>query len=234
MTNPRNLLVAFASLVSMLLATTHYAFGQSEKEIQTKLDDLRSDDIPHNCESSTKWFLKNREKLKDRLVEEFREAKDPQARDAIFHVLFNTKSFVPDPRFVAAVIARLPQEDKFVGNGDIFAGPTEGPDRLCDNGAHWEAWKFINDHFDVFEPKLKEQISKTDSVLVLWGTAWLLKKHGLLQDNIALFTPAVLDEAAENLKTDKVWYNASQSGPALSAARRFQSPCLACCSKISR
>jgi hypothetical protein len=195
----------------MFLAATHYAFGQSEKEIQEKLDDLPSDDKPHNCESATKWFLKNREKLKARLVEEFYRAKDPQARDAIFHVLFNTTSFVPDARFAAAVLSRLPQEDKFVGNGDIFSRPSEGPDRLCADGAQWEAWKFINDHFDVFEPKLKEQISKTNSVVVLWGTAWLLKKHGLLQDNITLFTPAVLDKAAENLKTDDIWYNASQA-----------------------
>jgi hypothetical protein len=210
-TNTRSRLIAVVLFASILLAAIQYAFGQSEKEIQSKLDDLRSDDIPHNCESATKWFLKNREKLKERLGEEFYKAKDPQARDAIFHVLFNTSSFAPDARFVAAVLARLPQEDKFVGNRDIFTGPSEGPDRLCADGAHWEAWKFINDHFEVFEPKLKEQVGKTDSVFVLWGTAWLLKKHGLLQDNIALFTPAVLAKAVENLKSDNIWYNASQA-----------------------
>jgi hypothetical protein len=210
-TDLRILLVAVVSFVSGLSAATHHALGQSEKEIQSKLDDLRSDNIPHNCESATKWFLKNREKLKARLEEEFYKAKDPQARDAILHVLFNTTSFTPDPRFVAAVLARLPQEDKFVGNRDIFTGPSEGPDRLCADGAHWEAWKFINDHFAVFEPKLKEQIGKTNSVLVLWGSAWLLKKHGVLQDNVALFTPVVLAKAAESLKTDNIWYNASQA-----------------------
>jgi hypothetical protein len=209
--NARNLLIAAVSSASILLAATQCALGQSEKEIQSKLDDLRSDDIPHNCENAAKWFFKNREKLKARLEEEFYKAKDPQARDAIFHVLFNTQSFVPGARFVAAVIARLPQEDRFVRNGDIFKGPSEGVDRIGADGAQWEAWKFINDHFQVFEPKLKEQIAKSDSVLVLWATAWLLKKRGLLQDNVALFTPAVLAKVAENLKDDNMDYNASQA-----------------------
>jgi hypothetical protein len=210
-TNARSLLIAFVSFPSIFLAGTHHALCQSEKEIQSKLNDLLPDDTPRNCENATKWFLKNREKLKARLEEEFYKAKDPQVQDAIFHVLFNTQSFVPDARFVARVLTRLSQEDKFVGNGDIFRGPSEGPDRLCADGAHWEAWKFINDHFEVFEPRLKEQIGKTDSVLVLWGTAWLLKKRGLLQDNIALFSPAVLAKAAGNLKSDDTWYNASQA-----------------------
>lgn len=211
MTNARNLLIAVVPIACSFLAPMHCASGQSEQEIQSKLEDLRSDDIPHNCENATKWLLKNREKLKQRLEEEFYKTKDPQARDALFHILFKTTSFAPPPRFVADVLARLPQEDKFVGNGNIFRGPLEGPDRLCADGAHWEAWKFINDHFEAFEPKLKEQIGRTDSVLVLWGTAWVLKKHGLLQDNIALFTPTVLAKAAENLKSDDMWYNASQA-----------------------
>ncbi len=211
MANARNLLIAAMSFASIAFGAMQCAFAQSDTEIQSKLDDLRSDDTPHNCENATKWFLKNREKLKARLEEEFYKAKDPQARDAIFHVLFNTQSFVPDARFVAAVIARLPQEDKFVGNGDIFRGPSEGPNRTGADGAHWEAWKFINDHFELFEAGLKEQIGKTDSILVLWQTAWLWKKRGRLQDNIAFFTPAVLTKAAQNLKTDNIWYNASQA-----------------------
>ena len=214
MTNVRNLLIALVSFAFTLLVATHYTLGQSAEEIRHKLTDLRSDDVPHNCERATKWFLKNREKLKAQLVEEFYETKDPQAKDAIFHVLFNTTSFVPDARFVAAVITRLPQQDKFVGNGNIFKGLSEPRDRINRigaDGAHWEAWTFINDHFEAFEPKLKEQIGKTDSVLVLWATAWLLKKRGLLEDNVALFTPAVLARAAANLKNDNIDYNASQA-----------------------
>jgi hypothetical protein len=208
MTKVGKIVLASVSVATVLIGATQSSWGQTSQEIRRKFADLRSDDVPHNCEKATRWFLTNREKLEAQLVEELYNTTDPQGRDAIFHVLFNTSSFVPDARFMTAVLARLPAEDDFVKNGDIFK---EARDKIGASGAHWEAWKFINDHFEAFEPQLKEQIGRTDSIFVLWGTAWVLKKRGLLQEYSVLFTPAVLATATANLKKDNITYNASQA-----------------------
>jgi hypothetical protein len=167
------------------------ASAQSPEEVRRAFVDLHDDKVPHNCEHATDWLLKNREQLKDDLVDELYKT-DWQGRNAILHILLNTSSFVPDDRFIR-----------------FFA--TTLPERVNEN----EAWQFINDHFDQFDPLLKEQVSKMSNrphdMYVLWATAWLAKKRGVFDQYVPLFTPAVLAEVVKNLKDDQVGYNASQA-----------------------
>ena len=77
--------------------------------------------------------------------------------------------------------------------------------------AHWEAWKFIDGHFSDFESLLTDNLSRTDSAFVLWGTTWLFDKHGVLNQKLAYYTPQVLSRAAAHLKNDKQGYNATHA-----------------------
>ena len=165
--------------------------AQSPEEVRRAFIDLHDDKVPHNCEHATDWLLKNREQLKDDLVDELYKT-DWQGRDAIFHILISTPSFVPDDRFIRFFAATLPEREN--------------------DGA---AWEFVNNHFDQFDPLLKEQVSKMSNrpheMYSLWATAWLAKKRGIFDQYAPLFTPAVLTEVAKNLKDDQERYNASQA-----------------------
>jgi hypothetical protein len=149
----------------------------------------------------------------DLLDELYKTDTDSQERDAIFYVLFNTSSFVPDKRFARLVIDRLSEQDGQVRNGAIFEakGDISDLEPIHTPGTHWEAWPFMNKHFSIFEPLLKEQIGRTNNVFVLWGTAWLFKKRGMLGACSTLFTPAILDSVAANLRADDQRYNASHA-----------------------
>jgi hypothetical protein len=143
---------------------------------------------------------------------------DRQGRDAILQILFQTPSFVPDERFLRFVVARLGEEDIYVSNSiiDTFMHyerlPNGEPGRLNGfNGAHHDAWIFIDAHFEAFEPLLREQIGKTKSMWTLWGTAWLFKKCGILPKHAAKYTPEVLALVAGNLRSDNIEGNASQA-----------------------
>jgi len=46
---------------------------------------------------------------------------------------------------------------------------------------------------------------------VLWGTAWLFRKRGVLKDYSALFTSAVLDSAVASLRNDQQPCNATHA-----------------------
>ena len=130
------------------------------------------------------WLLQHREEVKEDLLDElYKTDTDSQERDAILYVLFNTSSFGPDERFARLVIARLPEQDSQVRNGATFElmGNAGDLEPIHTSGAHWEAWPFMNKHFSTFEPLLKEQIRRTNNVFVLWGTAWLFKKRGVLR-----------------------------------------------------
>ena len=48
-------------------------------------------------------------------------------------------------------------------------------------------------------------------MFILWATAWVWKRRGILSDYAPLFTPEVLRKAAANLKQDQVRYNASRA-----------------------
>jgi hypothetical protein len=130
-------------------------------------------------------------------------------------VLFRDPSFQPDLRFVRFVMARLPEQDKYVKNDNMdtaFGEPFETRGGRMDGGAaHWAAWKFIEAHHDLFEPLLIETISKSNDMLSVWATTWLMKKRGVLSAHIELFTPEVLAKIAANLRDDQMEFNAGQA-----------------------
>jgi len=196
----------------LLAITTGLVKGQSSAEVRQAFRDLHDDKIPGNCVRATNWLLQHREEMKEDLLDElYKTDTDSQERDAILYVLFNTSSFAPDERFARLVIARLPEQDSQVRNGAIFELKGNALEPIYTSGAHWEAWPFMNKHFSTFESLLKEQIGRTNNVFVLWGTAWLFKKRGLLRANSTLFTPAILDSVAVNLRADNQRYNASHA-----------------------
>jgi len=190
-----------------LLAPNILAAPPPAEELRRAFADIREDNVPHNCEHATEWLLKYGHDLRDDLLAELYRT-DRQGRDAILHVLFNTASFQPDERFIRFVFARMAEGDHYVKSNMIFKAPL---DQVAWSGAHWEAWRYIDDHFQLFEPYLKAEIGTTDNVFVLWATAWLAKRRGIMGDYAPLFTPEVLRKAAANLKQDQVRYNASRA-----------------------
>lgn len=159
------------------------------------------------------WLFAHRDALRDQMLQEL-YVTDPQGRDALLFVLFNTESFVPDDRFRRLVIDRLTREDNDVRNGDI-EDFTKGLPIVNDRGsglsAHWMAWDYIDRHFSEFEPLLKDLISQSDRMFAVWGSTWLLAKHRELTKNLSLFSPAVMERVAANLKNDDIDYNAGQA-----------------------
>jgi hypothetical protein len=201
-------------LISTFLASlgfVHPLAAQSQAEIRSAFKNLRSDHIKYNCGRATDWLFAHREALKDQMVQEL-YVTDSQGRDALLHVLFNTESFAADERFRRLVIARLAEEDTVVGLNDIL---TTSSKRFPTIRAHWEAWDYIDHHFQEFEPLLINLIPKTKSMFVLWGTTWLLAKHDVLKKNLNLYSDEVMLRIANNLKSDDIPYNAGQ------AARTF-------------
>jgi hypothetical protein len=156
--------------------------------------DIHDDKIPHNCEQAAAWLFKYREELRDDLVAELYRT-DAQGRDVILHVLYDTKSFVPDERFLRFLMARLPEKDTFLSNDK-------------------ENWKYINDHFDRFDRLMKDQIAKMNGkpndLYVVWAIAWLAKKRGILEEYAPLYTSNILAKVAINLKNDEKDFNAGQ------------------------
>jgi hypothetical protein len=180
--------------------------AQTPAEVRRAFVSLRSDHIKHNCGRAMDWLYAHRDGLKDQIVQEL-YLTDRQGRDALLHVLFNTRSFVADDRFRRFVMARLPEEDTFVGKLEIeIAAGEEGSVE-----AHWEAWQYIDEHFKDFEPLLKDAISRSNSIFVLWGTTWILAKHRALKQNLDLYTSEVLARVASNLKDDDTPFNGSQA-----------------------
>ncbi|MDP9098831.1 MAG: hypothetical protein M3N48_07545 [Verrucomicrobiota bacterium] len=177
------------------------------EEVRRAFADIRNDDVKHNCSNATEWLLKYREELKEDLLAELYRT-DRQGRDAILHVLFNTDSFQPDERFIRFVFARISEGDRYVTSGMIFKDPAE---RLAWSGAHWEAWRYIDDHFPLFEPYVKEEIARSEDPFFLWAAAWLAKQRGILGEYGPLFTTEVLRRAAANLKQDEIGFNASRA-----------------------
>jgi hypothetical protein len=187
--------------------------AQTDAEVNSAFKNLRSDHIKHNCGHAMAWLYAHRDALKDQMVQEL-YVTDPQGRDALLFVLFNTESFVPDDRFRRLVIDRLAREDEDVGNGDIedfTHGLPLGQYRGNGLSAHWTAWDYIDGHFSFFAPLLQDVISKSDSMFAVWGSTWLLAKHRTLNKNLSLFTSAVMERIAVNLKNDNIRYNAGQA-----------------------
>src|SRR4051812_42860013 len=143
--------VRFAIFIAVMAVCSSLKGASSAEEFRRAMANLRSDRVPHNCQRATTWLLKHREEVKDDLLAELYRA-DYQARDAIFHVLLNTPSFQPDERFIRFLLARLPEQNKHVWSGMIFE---DAADRMAGSGVHWEAWTYMKDHFELFDPYLK-------------------------------------------------------------------------------
>jgi hypothetical protein len=99
-------------------------------------------------------------------------------------------------------------EDRYVKSDTIFKDPS---DRLPFSGAHWEAWRYVDEHFELFAPFVKEEIGKSESPFVLWAAAWLARRRGIMAEWGPLFTPEVMRRAMAGLKKDEVRFNASRA-----------------------
>ena len=145
----------FVATAAVSIASTNHSLAQSREDLRRAFMDIHDDKIPHNCEQAAAWLLKYREELRDDLVAELYRT-DAQGRDVILHVLYDTKSFVPDERFLRFLMARLPEKDTFLSNDK-------------------ENWKYINDHFDRFDRLMKDQIAKMNGkpndLYVVWAIA---------------------------------------------------------------
>jgi hypothetical protein len=165
------------------------SFVPDERFIRQAFTLLRNDDVPGNGQETIKWLSGRIEQVMPLLLDELYKT-DKQAQHTISHLLYDTKSFVPDERFIALVAA------KFAGNEDMDAGD-------C---------RFVCDHFDLFEPLLEKQIAKAGrephDMFMIWVTAWIMKKRGILDHGADAFTPAVLATAAANLRNDNKSSNA--------------------------
>lgn len=178
--------------------TTAIGLSQSAETVRLAFNNLHTDHVPNNCSDATAWLFKHRDALKAQMLEELYKA-DAQGRDALLIVLFQTDSFLPDERFARTVIRRLGEQNSKVSNFDI---------KGVDQGAHWLAWRYMDKHFDLFEPLLAGQIGKTKDGWALWGIAWLFKGRGVLEKHRSLFTPDVLAQAVSALRDDGIRYNA--------------------------
>ncbi|HEV2803646.1 MAG TPA: hypothetical protein VGW57_01830 [Chthoniobacterales bacterium] len=177
------------------------------EDLRRAFSDIRDDKVPHNCSRGTEWLLNYREDIREDLLAELYRT-DRQGRDAILHVLFNTDSFQPDERFIRFVFSRMEETDRYVKSDSIFKVPS---DQLAWSGSHWEAWRYIDDHFELFEPYVKEAIGVSENPFVLWAAAWLAKQRGIMAEYAPLFTPEVMRRAAANLSEDHFRYNASRA-----------------------
>jgi hypothetical protein len=197
----------FWSCATIALIQADLSAAPPPEEVRRAFADIRTDNVPHNCAHATEWLLKYREELKDDLLAELYRT-DRQGRDAILHVLFNTESFQPDERFIRFVFARLSEGDRYVKSDTIFKDTL---DRLAWSGSHWEAWRYMDDHFELFDSYVKEEIGKTESPFVLWAAAWLAKHRGIMAEYAPLFTPEVLRRATVSLRKDDIRFNASRA-----------------------
>lgn len=183
------------------------AMAQADKEVRRAFAALRSDKVKHNCGDAISALFPRREELKDALVDELYRA-DEQGRLALMFILYNTKSFTPDDRFLQLVMRILPADQKLASHGCGCDLPvTFREDGNADQVVG--RWEYVDLHFDQFEPLLTPLISTTKDSWMLWAIAWMYKKHGIFESKAALFTPEVLNVAAANLANDKTAWNAA-------------------------
>ena len=194
---PNTIVGLIAITTSIVVTQTH---AQSSAQVRQAFVDIRDDNIALNCYRATNWLAEHRKALREEMLAELYRTDDPQARDALLTVLFDTETLEPDERFARFVVQRLREEDTRVHN---FAFGTQG--------AHHDAWEFIDRHYSLFEPLLKDEIGQTSDVWELWAIAWMFKKHNMLSANAHLYTDEALRLAATALKTDNVRFNASEA-----------------------
>lgn len=186
------------SILNILCRTE--SFTPDARFIRVLTSTLRDNQVGGDRQRAEKWLSERSEQLKENLLEELYKT-DWQGRNSILGILNQTKSFVPDERFLGFVWDTLNHKNR---NAEFLHQQIMDAD--C---------QFISDHFAAFEPTLKEQLRKTTSapndMLKLWIIVWLAKKHGVLEQYSPLITPSLYTAAATNLKDDKVSHNASEA-----------------------
>lgn len=186
------------SILGILCRTD--SFTPDARFIRILASTLRDNQVGGDRERAEKWLSERSEQLKENLVEELYKT-DWQGRNSILGILNQTKSFVPDERFLGFVWDTLNHKNR---NAEFLHQQIMDAD--C---------RFISDHFALFEPRLKEQLRQTTSapndMLKLWIIVWLAKKHGVFEQYAPLITPPLYAAAATNLKDDKVAHNASEA-----------------------
>lgn len=258
--------VALIHGIVISLGVVTQSKAQTPAEVRQAFIDLRDDKVPHNCEHATDWLFKNRDQLKEDLVDELPRT-DWQGRDSILHILCRTDSFTPDARFIRVLSSTLrdnrvgddlARAEKWLserseqlkeslveelyktdwqGRNSILRILTQTKSFVPDDrflGFVWDTLnhknrnagflhqqimdadcQFISAHFPAFESRLKDQLRQTtsapDDMLKLWIIAWLAKKHGVFEQYASLITSSVYEAAAANLKNDKVRDNASEA-----------------------
>jgi hypothetical protein len=115
--------------------------AQTPAEVRQAFIDLRDDKVPHNCEDATDWLFKNRDQLKEDLVDELPKT-DWQGRDSILDILCRTESFTPDARFIRVLMSTL--RDNQVG------------------GDRERAEKWLSERSEQLKENLVEELYKTD------------------------------------------------------------------------
>jgi hypothetical protein len=164
------------------------SFEPDERFIRQSLLLLRDDEILYNAKETSEWLAQRADKITPLLLDELYKS-DFQGREQIAHILYETKSFLPDERFMRFIAAKMVEDDTDEGD-----------------------WKYVYDHFETFEPLLKTAIEKsrnrTHDMYLLWATAWVMKKRGELERFSQVFSPAVMSAAAVHLKNDDQSSNA--------------------------
>jgi hypothetical protein len=140
---------------------------------------------------------RHREEIKDRLLAEFYKT-DSQGREAIFQLLFETKSFIPDERFMKAVLRRM----HHYGSPDWnFPRDPSG-----DAGAEYivkQALRF---------GALFVQELRFDDPFTQCAITCALRKNHLLEQYRPFFTEDILRRLSIHLKNDRHPGNAQQAG----------------------
>src|ERR1051326_5440684 len=155
----RNIIISLLIGVT-IVASVGRGYTQTNAEVRQAFIDIRDDNIALNCYRATDWLADHRRQLRDQMLAELYRTNDPQARDALLTVLFGTETLVPDERFARFVVQRLREEDTRVHNFS-FGTP----------GAQHDACEFIDSHYNLFEPLLKNEIGQTPDMWEVWAIA---------------------------------------------------------------
>lgn len=187
-------------ILSLLtLAGLHpIAEAQTNEQVRVAFQNIRSDTIPLNGRMAAEWLFKYRNRLKAALLDELYKT-DRQGRDVIMTTLFATRGFHPDARFCQMMMARVNEEERHVPNWTLGVR------------AHWACWDFVHSHYETLKPYVLANLEKTDNMLCVWSSVWLLSMHHDLDAEVPKFSERVWDLAERNLANDEQSYNAGQA-----------------------
>jgi hypothetical protein len=169
----------------------------TQSALNGALRDLRNDRTLYNCRDAMDLLMEHREEIASRLVTEFYQT-DSQGREAIFQILFETKSFVPDEKFIRAVLRRM----HHYGSPD-WNFPTHGSGDA--------AAEYIVKQTLKFGAMFVDELHFDDPFTQCAITCALNKNH-VLEQYKPFFTDAILGRLAAHLRDDEHPGNAQQAG----------------------